>query len=73
MLFGFILVLKCCWDRRVLLQHPPQYHTSSLTLPLSDQLARLARSDPYYRRNLPKICSFFLKGDCTRGAECPYR
>jgi pre-mRNA-splicing factor RBM22/SLT11 len=40
---------------------------------MSDQLCRLARSDPYYRRNLPKICSFFLKGECTRGAECPYR
>lgn len=40
---------------------------------VSDQLCRLARSDPYYRRNLPKICSFFLKGECTRGAECPYR
>jgi pre-mRNA-splicing factor RBM22/SLT11 len=40
---------------------------------VSDQLCRLARSDPYYKRNLPKICSFFLKGECTRGAECPYR
>ena len=24
-------------------------------------------------RNLPHICSFYLKGDCKRGSECPYR
>jgi len=36
-------------------------------------LAKLARTQPYYKRNLAHICSFFLKGTCTRGAECPYR
>ncbi|KAG7092541.1 hypothetical protein E1B28_008891 [Marasmius oreades] len=36
-------------------------------------LKQLARTDPYYKRNRPKICSFFVKGECTRGAECPYR
>lgn len=36
-------------------------------------LKQLARSDPYYKRNRPKVCSFFAKGECTRGDECPYR
>lgn len=36
-------------------------------------LRQLARTDPYYKRNRPKICSFFVKGECTRGTECPYR
>ncbi|PWA03135.1 hypothetical protein BB558_000706 [Smittium angustum] len=38
-----------------------------------EQLMRVARSMPYYKRNLPHICSFFVKGECTRGNECPYR
>jgi pre-mRNA-splicing factor RBM22/SLT11 len=25
------------------------------------------------QRNQSRICSFFVKGTCTRGAECPYR
>lgn len=36
-------------------------------------LHRLQRSGPYYERNKPHICSFFVKGTCNRGAECPYR
>lgn len=38
-----------------------------------EMLKQLARSDPYYKRNRPHICSFFVKGECKRGAECPYR
>ncbi|KAF8320059.1 hypothetical protein DL93DRAFT_1932176 [Clavulina sp. PMI_390] len=38
-----------------------------------EMLKQLARSDPYYKRNRPQICSFFAKGDCKRGTECPYR
>ncbi|ESK94569.1 rna binding motif protein 22 [Moniliophthora roreri MCA 2997] len=38
-----------------------------------EMLKQLARTDPYYKRNRPKICSFFVKGECTRGDECPYR
>ena len=34
---------------------------------------KLARTTPYYRRNLPHICSFWVKGECKRGEECPYR
>ena len=36
-------------------------------------LQKMARTTPYYRRNLPHICSFFAKGECKRGDECPYR
>ncbi|KAK4702135.1 pre-mRNA-splicing factor RBM22/SLT11, partial [Phenoliferia sp. Uapishka_3] len=36
-------------------------------------LKRLARNDPYYKRNRPHICSFYAKGACNRGDECPYR
>ncbi|KAF7363542.1 Pre-mRNA-splicing factor SLT11 [Mycena sanguinolenta] len=34
-----------------------------------EMLKQLARTDPYYKRNRPHICSFFVKGECTRGAE----
>ena len=36
-------------------------------------LQKMARLAPYYKRNQARICSFFVKGECTRGAECPYR
>jgi len=38
-----------------------------------EMLKQLARTDPYYKRNRPHVCSFFAKGDCKRGSECPYR
>jgi len=39
----------------------------------ASQLLKLARTAPYYKRNQAHVCSFFLKGECKRGAECPYR
>ncbi|XP_022089325.1 pre-mRNA-splicing factor RBM22-like [Acanthaster planci] len=39
----------------------------------SDLLMKLARTTPYYKRNRPHICSFWVKGECRRGEECPYR
>ncbi|XP_067928788.1 pre-mRNA-splicing factor RBM22-like [Watersipora subatra] len=39
----------------------------------SDILLKLARNTPYYKRNRPHICSFWVKGECKRGEECPYR
>nr|NP_001071914.1 zinc finger protein [Ciona intestinalis]BAE93304.1 zinc finger protein [Ciona intestinalis] len=39
----------------------------------SDLLVRMARTTPYYKRNRPHICSFWVKGECKRGEECPYR
>lgn len=38
-----------------------------------DLLMKLARTTPYYKRNRPHICSFWVKGSCKRGEECPYR
>ncbi|CAK5277378.1 unnamed protein product [Mycena citricolor] len=38
-----------------------------------EMLKELARTDPYYKRNRPHICSFFVKGECNRGSECPFR
>ncbi|KAJ1643998.1 Pre-mRNA-splicing factor slt11 [Coemansia erecta] len=38
-----------------------------------EMLKRMARTEPYYKRNRAHICSFFVKGICTRGNECPYR
>jgi len=40
---------------------------------VNSTIAKLARNTPYYKRNRAHICSFFLKGECTRGDECPYR
>jgi len=36
-------------------------------------LQRLARMTPYYKRNEARICSFFVKGQCNRGQDCPFR
>lgn len=36
-------------------------------------LLKLARHKPYYKRNRAHICSFWVKGECTRGDLCPYR
>jgi pre-mRNA-splicing factor RBM22/SLT11 len=46
---------------------------ASLQSQSNDALLRLARTEPYYKRNLPRVCSFYAKGECTRGEGCPYR
>ncbi|KAH7889425.1 hypothetical protein F5I97DRAFT_525532 [Phlebopus sp. FC_14] len=38
-----------------------------------EMLKELARTNPYYKRNRPHVCSFYVKGECKRGSECPYR
>eukprot|EP01062_Namystynia_karyoxenos_P033944 TRINITY_DN24899_c0_g3_i1.p1 TRINITY_DN24899_c0_g3~~TRINITY_DN24899_c0_g3_i1.p1 ORF type:complete len:329 (+),score=94.77 TRINITY_DN24899_c0_g3_i1:74-988(+) len=49
-------------------------HTSGETRAAQNaDLQRLARRTPFYNRNRPRICSFFVKGECRRGKECPYR
>ncbi|CAI5744198.1 unnamed protein product [Peronospora destructor] len=35
-------------------------------------LLRLARQEPYYKRNRAHLCSFYARGECNRGDECPY-
>jgi pre-mRNA-splicing factor RBM22/SLT11 len=37
------------------------------------KLQSMARMEPRYERNLPKLCSFYAKGECNRGANCPFR
>ncbi len=41
---------------------------------VNEKLLRLARqrAAPYYKRNLPHKCSFYAKGECTRGDRCPF-
>jgi len=39
----------------------------------TQMIQKLARTTPYYKRNRAHVCSFFVKGECKRGAECPYR
>jgi len=36
-------------------------------------LQRLARMTPYYKRNEARICTFYVKGACNRGNDCPFR
>jgi Zinc finger C-x8-C-x5-C-x3-H type (and similar) len=38
----------------------------------NQKLLRMARQQPYYRRNLPHKCSFYAKGECNRGDKCPF-
>lgn len=38
-----------------------------------DLLSKLARVTPYHKRSRAHICSFWVKGECLRGDECPYR
>lgn len=49
------------------------YDTGRASSAGKEMLKALARTDPYYKRNRPHVCSFFVKGECKRGAECPYR
>lgn len=36
-------------------------------------LQQVARTEADYKRNLPPICTFFMRGECKRGELCPYR
>merc|ERR1712193_270310 len=38
-----------------------------------DLVSTLAWEEPIYRRNEARACSFYVKGCCNRGIECPYR
>lgn len=35
-------------------------------------LQKLQRLKPNYKRNEAHVCTFYLKGECIRGQECPY-
>lgn len=36
-------------------------------------LEKLKNRQPYYERNRARVCTFWAKGNCTRGERCPYR
>lgn len=37
------------------------------------KLRDMAHMEPNYERNLPRLCSFFARGECDRGSSCPFR
>ena len=43
-------------------------HDSKSCVPVeaAAKLKRMARMEPRYERNLPKLCSFFARGECDR-------
>ncbi|XP_057953251.1 zinc finger CCCH domain-containing protein 49 [Malania oleifera] len=49
------------------------YESSYGKFPANDTILKLQRTTPYYKRNRAHVCSFYVRGECTRGAECPYR
>ncbi|KAH0723646.1 hypothetical protein KY285_006192 [Solanum tuberosum] len=49
------------------------YESSYGKVRANDTILKLQRTTPYYKRNRAHVCSFFIRGQCTRGLECPYR
>ncbi|CAN8305990.1 unnamed protein product [Cochlearia groenlandica] len=49
------------------------YESSFGKMRPNDTILKLQRTTPYYKRNRAHVCSFFIRGECTRGDECPYR
>lgn len=49
-------------------EHGQQYSTQAYA-----KLKSMARMEPRYERNLPKLCTLFAKGLCNRGSACPFR
>ena len=47
-----------------------QMHHDDAGLLLNVRIMNIVRA---VQRNRAPICSFFVKGECKRGAECPYR
>ncbi|OMO74049.1 Zinc finger, CCCH-type [Corchorus capsularis] len=49
------------------------YESSYGKVRTNDTIMKLQRITPYYKRNRAHICSFYVRGECTRAAECLYR
>ncbi|KAK6143769.1 hypothetical protein DH2020_024117 [Rehmannia glutinosa] len=49
------------------------YESSYGKVRANDTILKLQRTTPYYKRNRAHVCSFYVRGQCTRGPECPYR
>jgi pre-mRNA-splicing factor RBM22/SLT11 len=43
---------------------------NSLAIAKLEEMANMA---PRYERNMAKLCSFFARGECNRGLNCPFR
>uniref|UniRef100_A0A2K6TSQ5 C3H1-type domain-containing protein n=1 Tax=Saimiri boliviensis boliviensis TaxID=39432 RepID=A0A2K6TSQ5_SAIBB len=55
-----------------------EYYTQNMEREISNSdgtrpVGMLGKTTPYYKRNRPHIFSFWAKGGCKRGEECPYR
>ena len=37
------------------------------------KLSEMAQMEPKYERNLAKVCTFYARGECNRGVNCPFR
>ncbi|KAK6931697.1 LOW QUALITY PROTEIN: hypothetical protein RJ641_003490, partial [Dillenia turbinata] len=48
------------------------YESSYAKVPPNDTILKFQRTKPYYKRNRAHVFSFYIRGECTRGAECPY-
>jgi len=55
---------------RAIAQGQPGYVPNSMA---AAKLQSMARMEPRYERNMAKLCSFFARGECNRGSECPFR
>jgi hypothetical protein len=51
----------------------PYTSAAALAPAAHEQLLRMGRARATYARNLPKLCTFYARGECNRGSECPYR
>ena len=51
----------------------PYSGLASIAPQAHESLLRMGRAKPRYDRNQAKLCSFFARGECNRGAQCPYR
>lgn len=60
--------------QRTLNDNPDAFSNAANILPEAHEaLMKFGRSGVYHARNQAKLCSFFAKGECTRGDLCPYR
>ncbi|KAH0883564.1 hypothetical protein HID58_059660 [Brassica napus] len=49
------------------------YESSFGKIRPNDTIGIIQRTTPHYKRNRAHICSFYIRGECTKGDECPYR
>lgn len=61
------------WNNALITSQSEQQQQPSISVKAAMKLQSMARMEPRYERNLPKICSFFVRGECNRGSLCPFR